>query len=117
MRQAQEAAHRAFDGLAPPRPDAAYATGGSARAAAKIVGRELSLDDLDVIVRVAMGSPAAKLAKTFRLHPHRARTILAGAVLLREAALALERPLVVVSAGMREGAAIALARSEAAAAA
>ena len=117
VRQAQQAAHRAFDGQAPPRPDAAYATGGSARAAAKIVGRELSLDDLDVIVRVAMGCPAANLAKTFRLHPHRARTILAGAVLLREAALALEQPLVVVSTGMREGAAIALARSEAAAAA
>ena len=68
VRQAQEAAHRAFDGLAPPRPDAAYATGGSARAVARIVGRELSVDDLDAMVRVAMGSPAAKLAKTFRLH-------------------------------------------------
>ena len=90
---------------------------GAREPTARIVGRELRVDDLDDVVRIATSSTAAKLAKTFRLHPHRARTILAGAVLLREAAQALERPLVVVSAGMREGAAIALARSEAAAAA
>jgi exopolyphosphatase / guanosine-5'-triphosphate,3'-diphosphate pyrophosphatase len=117
VRSARDAAHRAFDGEAPPRPDAAYATGGSARAAAKIVGRELGIDDLEEVIRMAASCPAAKLAKTFRLHAHRARTILAGAVLLREAAQALDRSLVVVSTGMREGAALALARSEAAAAA
>ncbi len=117
VRQAQEAAHRAFGNLAAPCPDAAYATGGSARAAARIAGQELSVDDLDAIVRVATGATAAKLATTFRFHPHRARTILAGAVLLREAAQALGRPLVVVPFGMREGAALALARSAEAAAA
>ncbi len=117
VRQAEEAAHRAFAGLAPPRPDAAYATGGSARAAARMAGRELDVGDLDAIVRIATGSTAAKLAKTFRFHPHRARTVVAGAVLLREAAQALGRPLVVMPSGMREGAALALARSEAAAAA
>ena len=68
VRSARDAAHRAFDGEAPPRPDAAYATGGSARAAAKIVGRELGVDDLEEVIRIATGCPAAKLAKTFRLH-------------------------------------------------
>ena len=117
LKRAQEAARVAFEGQVPPRPDVAFATGGSARAAAKIVGRELSPGALDEVVRIATDCPPAKLAKTFRLHPHRARTILAGAVLLRETARLLDRPLVVVPSGMREGAAFALADGEAVAAA
>jgi exopolyphosphatase/guanosine-5'-triphosphate,3'-diphosphate pyrophosphatase len=117
IRAARELVRRELGEHLGPRPRAAFATGGSARAAARIVGRELAADDLDEVVRIASGRPAAKLARTFRLHPHRARTMLAGALLLAEASRALGRPLTVSSAGMREGAALELALSRAAAAA
>jgi exopolyphosphatase/guanosine-5'-triphosphate,3'-diphosphate pyrophosphatase len=117
IRAAREIARRALEGQAGPRPKAAFATGGSARAAARLVGRELSAEDLEEVVAIAARRPAAKLAKTFQLHPHRARTVLAGALLLAEAARLLDRPLIVSPAGMREGAALALARPATAAAA
>jgi len=94
-----------------PRPAVAFATGGSARAAARLAGsRRLDPDTLDDVVRIASEHPTAKLAKTFGLHPHRARTVVGGALLLAEASRALELPLDVSSAGMREGAALQLAR-------
>jgi exopolyphosphatase/guanosine-5'-triphosphate,3'-diphosphate pyrophosphatase len=99
-----------------PRPGVAFATGGSARAAARITGTNLTAADLDDVVRMACSRPAAKLAKEFGLHPHRARTLPGGALLLAEASRALELPLGVSTAGMREGAALQLARPVAAAA-
>jgi exopolyphosphatase / guanosine-5'-triphosphate,3'-diphosphate pyrophosphatase len=117
IRVARGLALEALQALAGPAPAAAYATGGSARAVARIVGRELAPDDLEEVVAIAARRPAAKLAKAFRLHPHRARTVLAGALLLSEATRLFERPLHVSSAGMREGAVLALARPAAAAAA
>jgi exopolyphosphatase / guanosine-5'-triphosphate,3'-diphosphate pyrophosphatase len=116
IRAARDTVRHALGDQAVPRPGAAFTTGGSARAAARIVGRELTADDLEEVVHIAARRPAAKLAKTFRLHPHRARTVLAGALLLGEASRAFDRPLVVSSAGMREGAALELALPAAAAA-
>jgi exopolyphosphatase / guanosine-5'-triphosphate,3'-diphosphate pyrophosphatase len=111
VRTATDAARHAFAPHSPPRPDAVFASGGSARAAGKLVGREVGTEDLEGIVRMAMRWPADKLARTFRLHPHRGRTLLAGALLLREATHVLGRPLTVAAAGMREGAAFALAEA------
>lgn len=116
IKRARDLIREALDGLDPPRPDLAFATGGSARAAGRIVGRELTEDDLDEVVRIASRRPSAKLAKTFKLHPHRARTVLAGAILLSEASRSLGLPLRVSPAGMREGAALTLAGPAAAAA-
>jgi exopolyphosphatase / guanosine-5'-triphosphate,3'-diphosphate pyrophosphatase len=117
IRLARDHVRRSLATLEPPQPDLVFATGGSARAAARIAGRDLDADDLDEVLRIASRRPAAKLAKTFQLHPHRARTLLAGALLLAETSRALGRPLVVSSAGMREGAAVALAYTLAAEAA
>ena len=116
IRVARELARRALEKHPAPRPEVAFATGGSARAAARIVGRELAAEDLEEVARIAARRTASKLAKTFGLHPHRARSVLAGALLLAEASRALGRPLLVSSAGMREGAALALAPPAAAAA-
>ncbi len=116
VRVARDLVRRSLDADGCPRPGIGFATGGSARAAARIVGRELAADDLHEVVRIARRRSAAKLAKTFGLHPHRARTMVAGALLLAEAAHAFGRPLVVSAAGMREGAALALALPAAAAA-
>jgi exopolyphosphatase / guanosine-5'-triphosphate,3'-diphosphate pyrophosphatase len=116
IRAARDLVRRSLETLQPPSSGIVFATGGSARAAARIAGRELGEGDLDKVLRIASRRSAAKLAKTFRLHPHRARTLLAGVVLLSEASRALGRPLLVSSAGMREGAALALAPPAAAAA-
>jgi exopolyphosphatase/guanosine-5'-triphosphate,3'-diphosphate pyrophosphatase len=93
-----------------PRPGIAFATGGSARAAARVAKTDvLDADALAEVIGLAADRPAPKLAKAFGLHPHRARTLLGGALLLAETARSLELPLRVSSAGMREGAAAALA--------
>ncbi|MFN0154405.1 MAG: hypothetical protein ACKVUT_08500 [Gaiella sp.] len=103
--------------LALPSPDMLIACGGSARAVWHIVGRRgFSVDDLETVVEVAARTKAAKLAKTFGLHPHRARTLLAGTLILAETARALDRPFELAGGGLREGAALALAWPRAAAA-
>jgi exopolyphosphatase/guanosine-5'-triphosphate,3'-diphosphate pyrophosphatase len=117
VKQARALVREALAGLDVPRPDAALAAGGSARAVSRIVGGTFGEDDLADVVRIARRYPAAKLAKSFRFHPHRARTLLAGALLLGEASHALGRPLDLAGGGVREGVALALARPAAAAAA
>jgi exopolyphosphatase / guanosine-5'-triphosphate,3'-diphosphate pyrophosphatase len=114
--QARDLVRQALSVLDAPRPDVALAAGGSARAVSRVVGRTFGEDDLIEVIRIAERSPAAKLAKTFGFHPHRARTLLAGAVILREASRALERPLELAGGGVREGVALALARPAVAAA-
>jgi exopolyphosphatase / guanosine-5'-triphosphate,3'-diphosphate pyrophosphatase len=116
IERAQELVRRGFGSLDAPQPDAALAAGGSARAVSRIVGRAFAEDDLAEVVRIAQRWPATKVAKTFGFHPHRARTLCAGALLLAEAARTLGRPLELAGGGVREGVALALARPAAAAA-
>ncbi len=108
---------RAFAGLEPPVPDLALAVGGSARAVARIAGRTFGAAELDDVVETLSQRPAAKVARTFGMDADRAETVLAGALLLAEASRVLGRPFELVRGGVREGAALALAADEAAAAA
>jgi exopolyphosphatase/guanosine-5'-triphosphate,3'-diphosphate pyrophosphatase len=103
--------------LSPPRADVAYAVGGSARAVAKIVGRELDVDGLDEAVSIARRRPAAKLARVFGFDASRAETVLAGALVPSEVARRLDAPLQLGRGGLREGIALTLARRSAARAA
>ncbi len=97
-----------FAGLTPPLPQAAYATGGSARALAKVVGPHLGAEELAVALRIVSERPSRRLAKTFDLSPTRARTLAAGALLLISAQRLLGVPLEVARAGLREGVALSL---------
>ncbi len=117
LRKARDAVCDAMAALAPPRPDVAFATGGSARAAAKLVGDPVSAADLERVIDVLSARPSAKVARSAGVHPVRAASLLGGALLLAEAARALDRPLVLARGGVREGAALALARIEITAAA
>ena len=92
----------------PPLPQAAFATGGTARALRKFVGWELEGEEFDAALRILGKRPSAKVAKTFGLHAHRARTLAAGVVILSCLQARLGVPLEVSRAGLREGAAIAL---------
>ncbi len=92
----------------PPLPQAAYATGGSARALAKLVGQQLGSEELAVALHILAERPSRRLAKTFDLSPSRACTLAAGALLLARTQRLLGVPLEVARAGLREGVALSL---------
>jgi exopolyphosphatase/guanosine-5'-triphosphate,3'-diphosphate pyrophosphatase len=116
-RKARDVVRRALDGVEPPRPDAALAAGGSARAVAKVIGRIFGPDDLEEVVRIAARQPASEVARSFGLRPARAQTLAAGAIVLAETARLFEQPFHLARGGLREGAALMLAASAKAAAA
>lgn len=109
VREARRVVEAALDGLDAPSPDVLLAAGGSAKSVWRIVGREFAAGDMDEVVRIGSTWPAARIATTFGLHPHRARTLLAGTLVLREVSAVLDRPLRLANGGLREGAALALA--------
>jgi exopolyphosphatase / guanosine-5'-triphosphate,3'-diphosphate pyrophosphatase len=114
--RARDVVKRALAGLEPPRPDVAFAVGGSARAAGRVIGRQYGPDDLDEVVRIFTRRPALTAAGTFGIDSARAETVLGGAIILAEAARLLDRPLDVARGGIREGAALQLEATTAAAA-
>jgi exopolyphosphatase/guanosine-5'-triphosphate,3'-diphosphate pyrophosphatase len=108
---------RRLDSFAPPLPQQALATGGTARGLRKIVGRTLGADDLETALRILGKRSSQKTAKAFGLHERRARTLAGGAVLLAGVQRRLGVPLEVSREGLREGAALALLEELAASAA
>jgi exopolyphosphatase/guanosine-5'-triphosphate,3'-diphosphate pyrophosphatase len=106
---------RRLAGIVPPLPQAALATGGSARALRKLVGRTLGGEELAEAVRILRRRPAARIAATFELDLLRARTLAAGAIVLAEAQRRLAVPFQVARGGLREGAALDLLAEAAAA--
>jgi exopolyphosphatase/guanosine-5'-triphosphate,3'-diphosphate pyrophosphatase len=108
---ARDVVRAAMAPLSPPVPDAALAVGGSARALAKLVGRTFDADDVAAAVKMLSGRRSAKVARDMGIDTRRAGTVLAGALLLGEASRVLGRPLSLGRGGIREGAALALARS------
>ena len=93
-----------------PAPMAALATGGTAGALRKIAGRNLEAELLeDVIAELSSRTPG-RIATAYGLERSRARTILAGALILAEVQRSLGVPFEVARGGLREGAALARAR-------
>jgi exopolyphosphatase/pppGpp-phosphohydrolase len=115
MRLASAELAAAFEGLTAPLPQAAFATGGTARALKKLVGPILGEDELAGAVRRLTKRSAAQIARTMGVDRERARTLAAGALILGEVQRLLGTPLVVSAAGLREGAALALLSESAAA--
>lgn len=106
---------RQLEGFAPPRPQAAYAAGGTARALRKLVGRTLGEEELQAALALLSKRPSARIAKTFGIDPRRARTLPAGALVLAELQRRVLVPLEISRAGLREGAALAIGAESAAA--
>jgi exopolyphosphatase / guanosine-5'-triphosphate,3'-diphosphate pyrophosphatase len=115
MRRVREAVAAAFDGLAMPLPQAALATGGTARALKKLVGGRLGEDELAFAVRRATKRTAREISRSAGVDRERARTLLAGALILAEVERRLATPLLVSPAGLREGVAHVLLAKRAAA--
>ncbi len=100
---------RAFEGVTPPLPLAALATGGSARALRRVAGRRrLAGRHLEGVLRELAKRDSAEIAERYGLTPERARTLPAGTLILAEAQRRLGLPLEVARGGLREGAALAL---------
>lgn len=112
---ARSAIRDGFAGVEPPRPETALATGGSARAVARVVGREYGPAELERVVELLASRPAAASAAHLGLRPERARTLLAGALILAEVSGRLGVPFAPSRGGIREGVALRLAARRAAA--
>ena len=108
--------HEGLAGLAPPKPEFALATGGSARAVARVVGGEYGPDELERVVEGLASRPAGESAKALGIRPDRARTLLAGALILEEVSRLLGKTFTPSRGGIREGAALRLAARRVAAA-
>ena len=113
---AREAVRRGLAELEPPRPEIALATGGSARTLARLIGHEYGHTELEGVVEVLASRSAAKSADALDVRPTRARTLLAGALILEEVSRLLGQPFRPSRGGIREGAALRLAARRAAAA-
>ena len=112
---AQVEVARHLEGFTPPLPQGAFATGGTAGALRKLVGRSLDQGNLERALAILAKRPSARVAKTFGIHPRRARTLAAGVLVLAGIQGRLAVPIEVSRAGMREGAALALLAESAAA--
>ena len=98
---------------AQPMPQAALATGGTARALRRVVGRTLDHEALETAVLTLAGKTRREIVKEYGVDRPRARTLLAGSLILSEAQRRLGVPLVVARGGLREGAALTLAEAAA----
>lgn len=105
---------RLFDDLDPPGPDAALAVGGTARAVGRIVGKPFGAEELEKLAYAIARKGAAAVGKDSGITPDRAETLLGGTLVLAEIARRLDSDFEVGRGGLREGAALALARAEAA---
>ncbi|HET7429512.1 MAG TPA: hypothetical protein VFJ66_08655 [Gaiellales bacterium] len=103
VREARAEVRRHLDGIGGTAVDAALATGGSARALRKLVGWTLGAGELERAVDLLGGRTAAKISRKHGVDPRRARTLLAGAVILSEVQLRLGVPFEVARGGLREG--------------
>ena len=105
-----------FEGVAPPRAGTALATGGSARSLRRLTGRRrLGEEELTRATEAIAHRPSAQIAREVGLDPIRARTLLAGTLILAEAQRRLGVQLEVARGGLREGAAAVLLTSRIAA--
>jgi exopolyphosphatase/guanosine-5'-triphosphate,3'-diphosphate pyrophosphatase len=105
---ATRAVRDAFSGVVAPVPQLALATGGTARALRRIVGRQL--DDAELLGALELLSrvPSDQVADHYGIPPARARTLAAGTIILLEARRRLAVPLEVARGGVREGAVLGL---------
>ena len=83
----------------PPRPGAALAVGGTARAIGRIVGRRFGVDELDELATALSRRRATRITEAHGITPQRAETLLGGTLVLEAIA---ER----LAATSRSGAAV-----------
>lgn len=98
----------AFEHVIPPLPKTAFAVGGTARAAKKLVGRTLGTEVLRQALRMLRQVPSEEIACRYDVDPWRARALPAGIAILLEVTRLFGVPLEVARGGLREGLALEL---------
>jgi exopolyphosphatase/guanosine-5'-triphosphate,3'-diphosphate pyrophosphatase len=93
-----------FESLTPPLPIGALATGGTARALRRMVGRRLGEKNLKAVLALLTAKTAEEVAADYDVPVERARVLPAGTIVLREAHRRLGVKLEVARGGVREGA-------------
>jgi exopolyphosphatase/guanosine-5'-triphosphate,3'-diphosphate pyrophosphatase len=101
--------------LVPPPAERALATGGTARALHKLVGRMLGPEQLAEGVRIARDRTAKDIAADFGISRRRADRLLGGTLILEAVQAHIELPFEVAAGGIREGAVLTLLARELAA--
>jgi exopolyphosphatase/guanosine-5'-triphosphate,3'-diphosphate pyrophosphatase len=114
LERARNEVRRLLADLAPPTPEVALAVGGTARALGRIAGRRLRANELDKLAKAIATKGATRLTESVGITAERTETLLGGTLVLAEVARLLDSPLEVGRAGLREGAALSLAREKAA---
>jgi exopolyphosphatase / guanosine-5'-triphosphate,3'-diphosphate pyrophosphatase len=98
------AVDEALGGVRPPRPQAAYAVGGSATSLARVAGEELTRQTIARALALVTAEPAERAAQRLGVHTERARLLPAGLLLLDGASAAFGgAPLRIAGGGLREG--------------
>jgi exopolyphosphatase / guanosine-5'-triphosphate,3'-diphosphate pyrophosphatase len=115
LRAAEAEVETFLEGFSPPLPQAALATGGTARALRKLVGPDLGSDELAVALTILEKRSSTRISRTFGIDRERAQTLPAGAIILGAVQKRLGVSLRVARSGLREGAALALLEDAAAA--
>lgn len=98
------------------RPHVALAVGGTARALARVLGPRFGPRKLDALADRIVEMGPSQVPRWLDVTPARSETLLGGTLVLGEVARRLESKLEVGRGGLREGAVLALARVESAAA-
>jgi exopolyphosphatase/guanosine-5'-triphosphate,3'-diphosphate pyrophosphatase len=98
----------------PPRPDTTLVVGGTARAIGRIVGKRFDVAELHDLTATLTSVRAEKVTASHGVTAERAHTLLGGTLVLDELARRLGTDLEVGRGGLREGAALSLARHRAA---
>lgn len=108
LTRARDEVAAALAELTPPLPLAALATGGTARSLRRVVGSSLGEPELEAALRKLGKRTIAEISQDFGVDSDRARTFLAGTMILAGVQMLLAIPLAVAQGGLREGAALAL---------
>lgn len=116
VRSARRGIRDLLDGVDPYEPDAALAVGGTARALGKVIGARFGARKLDELAARIVRDGAAETTAGLDITSGRTETLLGGTLVLAEISRRLDSKLEVGRGGVREGAALALARIESAAA-
>jgi exopolyphosphatase / guanosine-5'-triphosphate,3'-diphosphate pyrophosphatase len=114
VERAREELHELLVPFDPPCPDAALVVGGTARAIGRLIGRRYGLAELEALTETLTKVPAEIVTAGHGMTADRARTLLGGTLVLAEIARRLGSELEVGRGGLREGAALLLARRRAA---
>ena len=104
LRRARALVEEQFAVVDPPAVGTALAVGGSARALAKLTGRQLGADALERALEEIVERPAAETARASSLDTDRAATLAGGAIILLELGRRLDASLTLAGGGLREGA-------------